>query len=211
MALLRKLFLLVIFTPSLFAATGSWNGVAITAINGVAQTAWNGTSISCAGGGGGGPDVYYWSVGGNDSAYPTGPSSTFYTMHTDTYGAGVAIATDGAATKLAIQCNSASGTINVKLAIYDASFNRVSSGTADIVAVGTGTAWYEVTLATPVAVSAATYYVFWSSADTNLRVFYNTSAAGKSKAGVYASFPPSSISSPSDEGATQFAAKIYVD
>lgn len=38
---------------SLFAATGSWNGVAFTQWNGVAQTAWNGTSISCAGGGGG--------------------------------------------------------------------------------------------------------------------------------------------------------------
>lgn len=32
------------------AATGSWNGVAFTALNGVAQTSWNGTSISCASG-----------------------------------------------------------------------------------------------------------------------------------------------------------------
>lgn len=36
------------------AAAGTWNGVAFTHLNGVAQTAWNGTAISCAGGGGGG-------------------------------------------------------------------------------------------------------------------------------------------------------------
>lgn len=30
------------------AATGSWNGVAFTALNGVVQTSWNGTGISCA-------------------------------------------------------------------------------------------------------------------------------------------------------------------
>ena len=41
------------FAACSFAA-GSWNGVAVTAWNGVAFTAWNGTSISAAGGGGGG-------------------------------------------------------------------------------------------------------------------------------------------------------------
>lgn len=34
--------------PTAQAASGSWNGVSFTALNGVVQTAWNGTSISCA-------------------------------------------------------------------------------------------------------------------------------------------------------------------
>lgn len=52
---LRNLGFLVCWFASVIlarGATGSWNGVAFTALNGVAQTAWNGTSISCAGGGG---------------------------------------------------------------------------------------------------------------------------------------------------------------
>lgn len=50
---MRKIICLFLLLPSpLFAAVGSWNGVAFTGWNGVAQTSWNGTSISCAGGGG---------------------------------------------------------------------------------------------------------------------------------------------------------------
>jgi hypothetical protein len=33
------------------AAVGDWNGIAFTALNGIAQTSWNGTGISCASGG----------------------------------------------------------------------------------------------------------------------------------------------------------------
>lgn len=45
-----NLLILILSTWAAAAATGSWNGVAFSALNGVAQTAWNGTSISCAGG-----------------------------------------------------------------------------------------------------------------------------------------------------------------
>lgn len=50
--------LLFAFGPViLIAATGSWNGVAFTNLNGVVQVSWNGTSISCAGGGGFNPQT----------------------------------------------------------------------------------------------------------------------------------------------------------
>lgn len=50
---MRKILALLFLIPlPLFAAVGSWNGVAFTAWNGVAQTAWNGTTISCASGSG---------------------------------------------------------------------------------------------------------------------------------------------------------------
>ncbi len=47
---------------TLVAATGSWNGIGFTALNGVAQTSWNGTGISCVSSGTGllvGLSAYY--------------------------------------------------------------------------------------------------------------------------------------------------------
>lgn len=48
---MKKIITLLCLLPCpLFAAVGSWNGVAFTGWNGVAQTSWNGTGVSCAGG-----------------------------------------------------------------------------------------------------------------------------------------------------------------
>lgn len=47
-----RIILLFLSSVGIVAATGSWNGVAFTALNGLAQTSWNGTGISCASGGG---------------------------------------------------------------------------------------------------------------------------------------------------------------
>lgn len=44
---MRSLFFILLIAQSAFCATGSWNGVAFTHLNGIAQTAWNGTTISC--------------------------------------------------------------------------------------------------------------------------------------------------------------------
>lgn len=106
MALLRSLILSLLLVPSLFAAVGSWNGVAFTHWNGIAQTAWNGTAISCAGGG----DVTFSSVA---SAQATGPVSpwTFNFQVTNSLTSGYIIvqtagwSSDDATTNSAVTCD----------------------------------------------------------------------------------------------------------
>lgn len=163
---------------------------------------------------GGGPDVYYWAGGLDDSGFTSGPTPSGYNMSNFAYGARVTPTLSGTCTKLAIRGATTSGTVTVKISLYDNGVNpaRISSATADTVVVTTTPGWFEVTLATPVAVvGGTTYQIWWSSSATPLGVYYNTGGNGVSGAGLNAAFPPAAFTLPDTETGTLFGVKMYVD
>ncbi|HEU0123988.1 MAG TPA: hypothetical protein VFQ91_25880, partial [Bryobacteraceae bacterium] len=170
-------------------------------------------TVVSGGGGGGGPDAFYWSgTSKGDASYTQPPTSTFYSMHTDAYGVPITIGAAGTVTKLAIKARSSSGTITAKLALYDNSGNRVTDSGEAAINITTTPGWFELTLATPKAVSAATYQLWWSGSSTNLQIYYDADFNGLSKGGVaYASFPPATITTPGTETNTGFGGRVYVD
>lgn len=210
--LVFSLGLLLSFVQA-FAAVGSWNGVAFTAWNGVAQTGWNGTSVSCAGGGGG-PDLWYYPGSGlGDTSFAGGPVSSAYTPHLFAYGSSITVAQAGTCTKLAARVIGENPTTpTIRISLYNNSNALISSGTADEVLVSpTATAgWYEVTLATPVAVTATTYKVVLSSSVSTLNIYYSATGNGFGDDQTYATFPPATLV-PVTETGTMFAVRMYVD
>lgn len=158
---MRNLILLFAFSLPLFAATGSWNGVAFTAWNGIAQTAWNGTSISCASAstspGTSSIVAWYDFANGNDADGGTynltaqgGP--TYQTALSPEYG----IATDGTPgtfwQQSTIGSNFGHTSGSWALVIRFRGYTSVSSG--DRVVSGNGTRWF-VAWGSPMQVKVA--------------------------------------------------------
>lgn len=165
---------------------------------------------SITAGGGGGPDVWYYPGGLTDTDFTSGPTGAGYTPHLYAYGAAITVTTGGSCTKLRVRGIQDGSAPTVKISLFDASYNRLSSATADTVVVTTA-GWYEVTLASPVTVSSSTTYnVVVSASNGNLGIYYNTGGDGHGTSVAYASFPPASLS-PSTEGGTRFGVAMYVD
>jgi len=160
-------------------------------------------------GGGGGPDVWYWYAGLGDDGY-TSTATTAWDPSNYSYGSAVTVAVAGDCTKLAVRGAGYPDAVNVKLALYDGSGNRLSAATADVVNAGTTPGWWEVTLATPVVVTATTYYVRMSTEDTGFELSYFDGGSGVGTAVTYAAFPTDPLALTADPGYT-YGVKMYVD
>jgi hypothetical protein len=155
--------------------------------------------------------AWMYAGGLNESSFTTWYTGDIYQPHNYAYGSPIVASASGICTKLRAKCHSLSGTPTLKLSLYDASYNRISSATAETVVISDTATWYEVTLGTPVEiVSGNTYYVFVSASTTYAAHWYQSGSNGRGAAVTYSSFPTATLSA-TDETGTLFGRAMYVE
>lgn len=192
--------------PHSFGAVNARNGVAITTsstLNGrTPNSAINGISIS-----GGGTPAWIYNV-----TYAAA-SSDFTAEVTFTFGAIVTADQSGDCTKVGVGCTTVNFTGRTLAAgLYDMSLNLLGSGTLNPVTTGTDVD-LEVTLSSPVAVTASTSYIVLYA--TSASDFGNFPYAGGANQGRidfgagYSTFPlnPSTAGT----GNLQFRVGMYIE
>jgi hypothetical protein len=150
-----------------------------------------------------GPDVWYT----NDVAWTA--DAEYVGNNNQEILNPVVIAQAGTATKLRISVKTlATNPTDIKLALYDPSKNLLTYETYAV----TSTGMKEVTLVSPQAVSAATYFVGIEAATDQVVFFLDQTAATSITYGAlaYASFPDNPFSGASTI-TWDFAVGIYVD
>jgi hypothetical protein len=159
----------------------------------------------------GGPDVWYWSgTGKNDSSFST-LTTDGYNVDSYCYGAAITVAAGGTCTKIAGKASASSAGNSVKIAIYDSSGNRLSSGGQSGVLTVSSVTWEEITLQSPVEVIPGTYWVFMSGSSPQTQFAYDTGQNGLYSATTvtFANFPPATLSVGTEDGL--YGVKMYVD
>ncbi len=149
----------------------------------------------------GGPDAWYYSTGSDNYAAHAGETGDYGV------GAEVAVTTGGSCTKLAIKVQE-SDEDDVKLAIYDTSGNRLSSGCTITGSLIDG--WNECTLGTPYNVTSSTTYVVVFHRAAYVEVYNAASGTNYYAASTYANFPDSTLSFGTEAGKS-CAVRMYVD
>lgn len=159
-----------------------------------------------AAGGGGGPDVYYYGGSGNVEAGFTSSGSVDWNTHQFCYGGVITVATGGTCTIISAKVGVNSGSIDLKVALYNSSNNLLTSGSAAAI-TGSGV-WRDIAVSQ--AVTAGTYKVLWSTSTNQGIVFYDSAETGIYDEVVYASFPAASIT-PSNDSGFLYGVRMYVD
>lgn len=200
---MRLALIALLFAPVVHAST-VWNGDAITAWNGDAITAFNGVDIG-SGGGGGGPDTYYYS-----QVQGSGTPGEFYPSQLYLSWGEITVVSGGTCTEIGVWQSFVGGTGNIKLALYDASNNRVAVSSP--VACGGTAAWMSATIS--VSVSAGTYKVGWIPDGATMGFEMNTAGAdvGRSVDNQdYSAGPPATLPANGNPPGGSVTVRMYVD
>lgn len=153
----------------------------------------------------GGPDVWY------DIQDPAAANSNRTGGATKQYWDQVTIAQAGTATKLRWYCRGYfGGSETIKMALYNGT-TLMSSGSVSVTA---GAQWFEVTLAVPQAVSAASYNIATSFIGGNAELGFKNDVStyeNDTEADAYTNFPPGTLPTADTSSAGALCVGVYVD
>lgn len=206
--------LLLIFPGALclLADVDTKDGAAVTtttAIDGVTGTNLDGADIA-SGGGGAGPDVYYYTNELTDTAFGDGSTSSGWQPQNFNYGSdNVVVGSSGTCTSLGVFCNSNGAAFTFKIGLYNAAGTLIASGTSGSISNTGAKTWVDVTV--NVAVSAATYTVSISGSSGDASWGYDTGTDGVGAATTYAASMPASEPSWGVESGSAYGVRMYVD
>lgn len=161
-----------------------------------------------AGGGGEGPDVWYYAGSGkSESSFTAGQTASGWAPQTYNYGAVVAVGAAGTCTTISIKAGVDGATARtLKIGLFNASNNLVADGSLSVPA--SSPAWRDV--AVSAAVSAANYTIMGSFETSDGAYAYDSGQDGVYDEFDYASFPPATCS-PTTESGTIYGVRMYVD
>ena len=152
-----------------------------------------------------GPNTWYyaptWTAGTTGTAIANGWAPQSYA-----YGNNISVAQGGTVTTLSARMESGGGTVAVKMALYDSSYNLVVSGTGSV----TTTPGFVDIPVTSTPISAGTYFLHVSAATSDGHIFYLSGSDGDSIEIAYASFPSDPASIAENVESTIFGVRVFV-
>lgn len=154
--------------------------------------------------------AWYYPGGEPDTSFADGTTSDGYSPHNFCYGAAVTLPA-GTVTQLGAYVDTQStGTIDVKLGLYDSGGTLVVQSSAITIPNGSTKAWNTANVA-DTSISAGTYYVVGVGSTIKLRYGYDSSGNGVFVSQNYASSMGASVTIDGPEVGTRFGVRAEVD
>lgn len=144
--------------------------------------------------------TYFYTGGGNATAYTDGSTSDGYSPHENAYGARFTATAVNVVSLSAYGSITGGGSLTLKIALYTTSNTLVAGASCSVTVSSASNVWNDCSNFAAVALSATDYYCVMSASTTNWIMGYDTAATGGVSPGLaYASFPTSTLSDPFEE------------